>query len=97
MFGSSKQRIFVSYFNENKETMKLYTRLLTLAAVIGLATSTISCTPEEAALGGALIGAGAAIAIMNNNNSHYGGNRGYHNGHHGGHHNGHHGGHHGGW
>ena len=68
--------------------MKPYTKLLTLAAALGLLTmGTTSCTPEEAALGGALLGAGAAIAIMNNNNnygSHYGhgGHRGHHYCHH---------------
>ena len=49
--------------------MKLYTKLLTIAAAIALLTSTTSCTPEEAALGGALIGAGAAVAIMHDSHS----------------------------
>ena len=61
--------------------MKLYTKLLTLAAVIGLLTSTTSCTPEEAALGGALIGAGAAVAIMHDSHSYGYGHRGYYGGH----------------
>jgi hypothetical protein len=67
------------YQNTNKVTiMKLYTKLLTLAAALGLLTmGTTSCTPEEAALGGALIGAGAAIAIMNSGHHGHGGHYGH--------------------
>jgi|GEM_PF-5486605 len=52
--------------------MKLYAKLLTLVAAIGLVVTTTSCTPEEAALGGALIGAGTAIAIVNESHHRYG-------------------------
>ena len=49
--------------------MKLYAKLLAIAASIALVTgTTTSCTPEEAAVGGALVGAAAAIAIMDSNN-----------------------------